>query len=54
MTALPAALRRRLARTGLLLFVLAGVSACHTIEGLGQDLSALGDVVSSKAQGHER
>ncbi|HEX9490648.1 MAG TPA: hypothetical protein VF930_10195 [Stellaceae bacterium] len=44
------ALGSRLLRAGLLL--LGGASACHTMEGLGQDLSALGDKLSSKPQEH--
>ncbi len=45
------ALGSRLLRAGLLL-LLGGASACHTMEGLGQDLSALGDKLSSKPQEH--
>jgi predicted small secreted protein len=47
------ALGSRLLRAGLLLLLLGGASACHTMEGLGQDLSALGDKLSSKSQEHD-
>jgi predicted small secreted protein len=47
------ALGSRLLRAGLLLLLLGGTSACHTMEGLGQDLSALGDKLSSKSQEHD-
>ena len=50
--ALPVLRGRRLVCAGLLLLLLGGASACHSVEGLGQDLSALGDMLSSK--GHDR
>lgn len=38
----------------LILLFVAGVvlSACHTMEGLGEDLSTLGDKISAKAEKH--
>jgi predicted small secreted protein len=45
----------RSARVGALIVLLATgllISACHTMEGMGQDFSALGDKISGKAEQH--
>ncbi len=47
------ALGCRLLRAGLFLLLLGGASACHTMQGLGQDLADLGSMFSSKAQEHD-
>jgi len=47
------ALGWRLLRAGLFLLLLGGASACHTMQGLGQDLSDLGSILSSEAQEHD-
>ena len=47
------ALGSRLLRAAVLLLLLGSVAACHTMEGLGQDLSALGGKLRSKAQEHD-
>lgn len=37
-------------RTLLALLVIAGVSACNTVEGAGQDIKAGGQVISDTAE----
>jgi predicted small secreted protein len=52
---MPSFFARPLTRAGLLLLLLGtsvALSACHTMEGLGQDLSIVGNKISSKAQEH--
>jgi predicted small secreted protein len=52
---MPSFFARPLTRAGLLLLLLGtsvALSACHTMEGLGQDLSTVGNKISSKAQEH--
>jgi predicted small secreted protein len=46
---------RPMISASLLLLLLAtglAVSACHTMEGLGQDMSEVGNKLSTKAQEH--
>lgn len=48
-------MRKRSTRMGMAIAMLAmGVmlAACHTMEGMGQDLSALGDKITGKAEEH--
>jgi entericidin B len=36
------------------LFVVAGLTACNTIEGVGEDLEAAGDKIEKEAGKHKR
>lgn len=48
-------MQNRSARIGALIVLLATglvVSACNTVNGMGQDFSALGDKITGKAEQH--